>query len=271
MSKNIISIGGIGGSGTRVIAEILRESGYFMGSDLNKSNDTLLFTLLFKRENILTLTDKEFDYVLNIFIKIMSTQEQLTKQEHFLVQKLASHDRTLHSKEWLNDRLKYLNNNQKQTAWGWKEPNTHIVIEKLLNRMNNLKFVYVYRNGLDMAYSSNQNQLKLWGSIFFNDKNREITPQKSLQYWCLAHERVLNLQKEYPNKIFMLDFDKLCQKSESVLEELAAFIGCHESLLEFKNIIKTPESLGRYKQHSLENFNQKDLDYISKIYDLQGF
>lgn len=266
-NKNIISIGGVGGSGTRVIAQILRESGYFMGSDLNESNDTLLFTLLFKRENILTLTDEEFDYNINIFIKVMSKGERLTEPERLYVEGLAAKDRTLHNKEWLSDRLKYLSNNI-EDIWGWKEPNTHIVIEKLFHKIDNLKFVYVYRNGLDMAYSTNQNQLKLWGNIFLNDKSIEITPKNSLKYWCVAHKRVSSLQRTYPDKIHMLDFDKLCHDSEGVLKELSTFIGSGECLSKYKELIKTPASVGRYKEYSLEDFNKNDIDYISTIYDI---
>ncbi len=42
-----VIIGGIGGSGTRVVAEILTLFGYFMGHDLNSAGDILTYTLLF--------------------------------------------------------------------------------------------------------------------------------------------------------------------------------------------------------------------------------
>ena len=44
-----IVIGGVGGSGTRVLAEILRSLDIFIGNDLNESLDNLTYTLLFKR------------------------------------------------------------------------------------------------------------------------------------------------------------------------------------------------------------------------------
>lgn len=44
-----VVVGALGGSGTRLIARILMESGFFMGSDLNRERDNLWFTLLFKR------------------------------------------------------------------------------------------------------------------------------------------------------------------------------------------------------------------------------
>ncbi|PLX51195.1 MAG: hypothetical protein C0613_00910 [Desulfobulbaceae bacterium] len=42
-------IGGVGGSGTRVVAEIFAALGVYIGNDLNAASDNLLYTLLFKR------------------------------------------------------------------------------------------------------------------------------------------------------------------------------------------------------------------------------
>ena len=42
-------IGGLGGSGTRVVAEIVLAQGWYLGQDLNRARDNLLFSLLFKR------------------------------------------------------------------------------------------------------------------------------------------------------------------------------------------------------------------------------
>jgi hypothetical protein len=44
-----IVVGGVGGSGTRVIAQILSEIGVYFGADLNRPADNLWFTLLFRR------------------------------------------------------------------------------------------------------------------------------------------------------------------------------------------------------------------------------
>ena len=46
--KHITAIGGLGGSGTRVYADILQQAGIFIGNDLNRELDNLLFTRLFK-------------------------------------------------------------------------------------------------------------------------------------------------------------------------------------------------------------------------------
>ena len=44
----LICVGGVGGSGTRVIAMILASLGLNIGNNLNEALDNLTFTLLFK-------------------------------------------------------------------------------------------------------------------------------------------------------------------------------------------------------------------------------
>lgn len=266
INDKIMAIGGVGGSGTRVIADILAKCGYFTGYDLNESSDTLLFTLLFKHQSILTYSEDEFDYLLQIFIKIMSSNVSLTKDELTLLQKLASKHRTLHEKEWLQQRLQHIDNRQEHKVWGWKEPNTHIVIERLFKRMETLKFVYVYRNGLDMAYSNNQNQLKLWGGIFLNDTNLEINPKNSLKYWCTVHKRMLKFQEKFQDRVLMLNFDELCRNPKKILKDLGKFLSYNGNILEFESLIKAPSSIGRHKEFSLENFDTEDLHFLQTVY-----
>jgi len=264
-AKSIISIGGVGGSGTRVIAQILQECGYFTGYDINESNDTLLFTLLFKQQKVLTLNDNEFDEALELFTKIMSSNVPLSPKELDTLSVVASTDRTLHNKEWLQKRLNFIHKRKSHDNWGWKEPNTHIIIEKLLKKIDNLKFIYVYRNGLDMAYSNNQNQLRLWGPIFLNDYNLEINPKNSLKYWCIIHKKMLKLKENFTSKVFMLNFDELCYNSGNVLLEFSKFINYKEDILKFKTLIQTPDSIGRHKKYKLDEFDKEDIDFINNL------
>jgi len=264
----MIAIGGVGGSGTRVLSDIFSHLGYFMGYDLNDSNDTLLFTLLFKRENILVITSDEFYFCWEIFKKMISTKEPLTNSEFTYLKKLADEDRTLHSKEWLKERLNFLKPREEKTLWGFKEPNSHIVIEKILQKEKDLKFVYVYRNGLDMAYSSNQNQLNLWGSIFFNSNDIQINPANSLKYWCMVHKRMESLKEKYIDKIYMLDFDKLCLDKESVLEDVFNFLKIDKKNIEKSAaLIHSPSSIGRYRNQDINQFYKDDIECVKSIYN----
>ena len=46
--KPIVAVGGIGGSGTRLIASLLESLDYYIGNDLNISKDNLFFSFLFR-------------------------------------------------------------------------------------------------------------------------------------------------------------------------------------------------------------------------------
>lgn len=273
MNCNIIqpslAIGGIGGSGTRAVAQLFQEKGYFMGYDLNGPIDTLLYTLMFKRKEILLLDNLTFKEHLTLFYKIMATEEELSENDYSILYKLAKNDNSQHDTQWLIKRIENHKNIQrkKQILWGWKEPNTHVIIDKILDNTPSLKFIYVYRNGLDMAYSSNQNQLKFWGNIFLNEDSLCITPANSLKYWCEVHRRMIRLQKVYPEQIYMLNLDNICENPQKNLEEMFGFlkISSFGKIEELSSIFKTPISKNRYKEHPLDIFHNDDLAYVQTI------
>ena len=272
MNNPSIAIGGIGGSGTRAVSKMFQELGYFMGDDLNEQLDALLYTLMFKRKEILLLDKEAFRNRLNLFYDIMTRASEISDKDYSILNALAENDNNQHDKVWLKKRVENL---QLQTSfdnkpWGWKEPNTHIVIDKILDNTPHLKFIYVYRNGLDMAYSSNQNQLNFWGAIFLNQDSIENNPHNSLRYWCEVHKRITRLKQTYKNQISLLDFDAICQNPKKHIKNIFEFLEYKNSdkLENISDIFKKQTSYGRYKNHTLEYFAKDDLEYISRTLDI---
>jgi len=65
-------IGGLGGSGTRIITSVYKDHGVYFGSILNNALDNLVFTLLFRDINPINdkrLFNKRFELFLNYFKK----------------------------------------------------------------------------------------------------------------------------------------------------------------------------------------------------------
>lgn len=265
-----VAVGGLGGSGTRAVAELFEKLGFFMGYDINESNDNLLYTLLFKRKDIFLLDDEELEERVELFYKILSSDKELKSKELAYLQELANNGNPQHPSEWLQKRVDLLRTlkRSEHTLWGWKEPNTHLIIEKFLNYSPKLKFIYVYRNGLDMAYSTNQNQLRLFGDIFLNEEHVEITPRNSLKYWCKVHQRMLKLAKRYPENVYLLDFDRLCLDSDAGVKDLLKFMGLFDKIAhkELGDIFQIPSSYKRYEKYSLENFDAQDRACVERIY-----
>ncbi len=189
-----------------------------------------------------------------------------------LLRDLALENTTLHDKEWLRVRVENIIKNSKKShnspLLGYKEPNTHVFAKRLLELQDDMKFVYVYRDGLDMAYSANQNQLKLWGKIVFDDYELEITPRNSLKYWLFTHRRMERLKALYPKRVYMLNFDRLCLCFD---DELCAFLEflditpTSQQMLSAKGLVKVPHSIGRHRSESMGDFDESDVEFCRGI------
>jgi hypothetical protein len=266
-----VAVGGVGGSGTRLIARCLIGLGFFMGSDLNEAYDNLWFTLLFKRVEILHSTDNEFQEAVRIFLTGMTGKGSFTDSQIRLVKKLSASGREQHPWLWLRKRRKSLLKNTRTARvdglWGWKEPNTHVVLERLLKSFPDMKYIHVMRNGLDMAHSSNQNQLKLWGPLFLGP-DCVLSPRFSLRYWCEVHRRVLEIGKHMGDRFLLLNYDDLCINPRKRLEELVSFLALNASETEkgrLAGLARPPQSIGRFKQYGTNMFDAVDVAFVKSL------
>jgi len=267
-----IVIGGMGGSGTRLIASIIKKLGINIGSDLNGAYDNLWFTLLFKRADIFQVNEKELDELFNIFYLAMTSKHKFTNSQSKLIESLTVEDRKQHPSIWLRQRADSLLNresaySQVDSNWGWKEPNSHIIVEKLCSKFKNMKYIHVARNGLDMAYSTNQYQLEFWGHLYLK-QNFKITPYYSLKYWCIIHKRILKLQSKLGSKFLFLNYDELCANPEIGLLKLIKFlnIGAHEVVTQgLLGLVIPPSTIGRFRNYNNDNFDDSDLKYVAKL------
>ena len=66
-----VAIGGLGGSGTRIVVEVLQSQNYFMGNDLIESLDNLHFTRLLKNPDFQATASKdEINERIHILLKL---------------------------------------------------------------------------------------------------------------------------------------------------------------------------------------------------------
>jgi hypothetical protein len=268
-----IAVGGIGGSGTRVVAKILEKLGFYLGNDVNGANDNLWFTLCFKRTEILSATDVEFSELVNLFVDKMTGSVERNERLCQLLDALANRDRPQHSREWLNKRVQsFLDRSTDRTGrvgqWGWKEPNTHVVIGRFRQHVPRLKYIHVIRNGLDMAYSMNQNQLFLWGPAFLGE-DFGTSPRHSLKFWCLTHRKILAEAETMGPDFLLLDFEELCRVPERSVKALLEFLDVKTAsqgeITAVTQLIHPPESLGRYRRHGTQTFDPEDLAYVRQL------
>jgi len=262
-----IAVGGVGGSGTRVIAELLDRLGVYMGTHFTAASDALWFTFLFKRLEILAADDAEFDLLTGALVAALRGGEPLSRDAMRHLADLASRPRLNHPVEQLQASLASMAEAAARPRgkgrWGWKEPNTHIVIERLWERLPALRYVHVVRNGLDMAFSRNQHQLRLWGGHVLGDE-APVSPRRSLAYWCAVHRHLLRLQQRNEGRMYWLDFDALCLDPRRHVAGLLRFLGFPVDAVDTGALGIEPQP-AKYSSGCLGDFAPADIAFVRSL------
>lgn len=267
-----VAIGGVGGSGTRLFARILGQLGWYLGDDLNAEMDNLWFTLLFKRADLWCGGQGgEFALAVETFRAAMTGDLRLTDGQEAWVRGLAT-DRLQHDRAWLQQRVDSLlaatsSGRRRPRPWGWKEPNTHVFLDRLSAAIPEMKYIHVVRNGLDMAHSANQNQLELWGPLFFGARP-EPDPRTALKYWCLVQRRAAQFGDQIPGRFMMLSYDAFCRAPATQLDTLMSFLGVApdpDIAASVLSQVRVPDSVGRFKKYRLDVFDADDVEYVRHL------
>ncbi len=268
-----IVIGGLGGSGTRLVVSLLRQMGVVFGGELNESLDNLWFSLLFVRRTILLKSDAELDRLFWLFANAMRHGVEVSADLRARLKEARETDRRpVLPPELLQQASESLLRSpaadRRHVHWGWKEPNSHILLPQLDRAFPQMKFVYVVRNGLDMAFSENQNQLRyLWGELMLGSPV-EPTPGNALKYWIAAHRRVQGFQERLGDRIHFLNFDRLCAEPELELERLREFCSIpisRKQMSELAASIRAPATTGRFRQCDLSQFDDEDIAFVREM------
>jgi hypothetical protein len=239
-----------------------------MGSDLNSSSDTLWFTLLFKRPEILRSDEEEFDLLTRALAAGLTGGCPLPADVEARITELAADDRPQADADWLIDRARSLTAAAALPAhdgpWGWKEPNTHLVVERLWNRIPNLRYVHVVRHGLDMALSSNRNQLRVWGHEVLGGHDAN-TPAQALRYWCWVQRRMQEVLASNPDRMYWLDYDAMCREPMRVLGDLLRFLGYDADRARDLSTLIHPPKAPRHATAPLSLFMPEDVAYVRSL------
>lgn len=279
-NQHPVAIGGLGGSGTRLIATIVDRLGYFIGDNLNSSLDNLYFTLLFNRPLWFHRfpSDGEISVAISLFARAMTTglSSNVSQQEMAAIRRIGAQvdDAGLPIGIDGSQAQKILESRAPETSgcigWGWKEPNTHIFLPQLAAGIEQLKYIHVIRNGLDMAFSQNQNQLRKWNLLI---RGRAFDPEsgvpaQSLDYWIAANRRaVAEGEKQLPGRFLLLNYDDLCASPREGIGELADFLDVDLPSEKLDSLVSlvAPISTGRWKKHGTAMFSDEQLAAVRAL------
>ncbi|MEO8353383.1 MAG: sulfotransferase [Chthoniobacteraceae bacterium] len=219
-------IGATGGSGTQVVARIVARAGYELGDNLNVSDDAMDF-VAFHDEWISRMLAAERDH------QHFSDRQLFQRRADFDLA-LARHCAGV-----------------KGPKWGWKAPRSIYLLPFLDERFPGLKFIHVLRDGRDMAFSKNQNQLRKHGPEILSWRERWICPRavQSILLWDRVNRRAAAYAEQHlGDRYLRLRFEELCREPVPAINRLLTFLGASADAEEIaREEISPPSTLGDWR------------------------
>lgn len=242
-------------SGTSLIAQLLNDSGVFMGNNINNHFESIEFLKI--NQLLLNLAHanwdfpNSFEFLLNHRIKKEKTIEFVRKQVNSLKFKI----------NFFGPKFIFANNKRKY--WGWKDPRTTITFPIWKEIYPNAKFLIIYRNGVDVA-----------NSLYYREKKREDLIGKDYHsVRCLYYREAFRLWEEY--NIFLKKYLKSINSRKIYELKYETFLGSPEEQLScilenFLQIQKSYNFSKRIKEIKSENafkfLNSKEsIQFYEKI------
>jgi hypothetical protein len=219
-----VVVGATGGSGTRVLARLLKSGGVFIGSDLNPYEDVLAFGLF---------SDRWINVVEGIDGQVDPATCNTMRDE--LVEILGS------DFGQIPDGTK---------RWGWKEPRSIYLLPFFDVAMPSLRFVHFVRDGRDMAFSENQNQLVKHGpAILRADQGKLRKPAKSIALWSTVNSRAADYGETVLGERYLrVRFEDLCSDPAETARAVYRFVGLPGDPGDAARAeVAPPKTLGRWR------------------------
>ena len=255
-------IGGIGGSGTRVAAQLLIELGFYLGDDLNDALDNLTSTFLFKRPRWYGRTaprQRRIDAAARLFSRSMTVgtapppRERLTMYGAMLGAMPRGIDRLGRRRgmRWAPERARRLlssagHDPARTSGWGWKEPNAMLLLEELDRAFPGLRFIHVLRDPEQIAHGHNHTMLYNWSRHLGlrpprrnhtrfdrlclrlglkSPRTRAELIERSLEFSRVVTARTEHIgQTRLGGRYHQLDMNRLCDQPDVEIDPLLSFL-----------------------------------------------
>ncbi len=211
-----IVIFGTGGSGTRVLQLLADRAGYFMGANLNAPGDSLdvgqfmqrWLNRYLTRSNWIDEVCRESDWGRFGFPRAMATDFRSAIESH---------------RAGLQDA---------DGPWGWKSPKTILMLPFVHEMYPAMKAVHLVRDGRDMAFSRNQNQMRSKGGRVLSEADLEQPePIRSIKFWARVNVAVARYgTTRFVNGNYLrLRYEDVCSDPGEAVVELLDFLDCPTS------------------------------------------
>ena len=216
-----VVIGAIGGSGTRIIGQVLQLAGYWMGAWVNPSTQDAMATRHFLQQRF----------------------EDILRESNAGDARLdVAFRRAIGAHRWgIPDS---------RVPWGWKNPRNIWVISYLARKFPGMKFVHLVRDGRDIALSSNRNLLNKHGDFLLPGQNWRANPVRAnLDLWVMANRQAQELgPRLLGDRYLALRYEDLCTQPRQALASLFEFLALPPELEPAaRSVIQPSVGISRWK------------------------
>jgi hypothetical protein len=219
-------IGATGGSGTRVVARMVREAGLYTGARLNDYEDALDFG---------EFSDRWIDRYLGAGRAPSASLASEMRAD--LREVVAGHCAGMP---------------EGAASWGWKEPRSIYLLPFLRDEMPSLRFLHFVRDGRDMALSENQNQLKKHGAaVLAGERVGWRRPVRSIALWSRVNSWAADWgERELGSAYLRVRFEDLCAEPTATIAAILDFFGLDGDPVAAASLVAPPSTLGRWRDRS---------------------
>jgi hypothetical protein len=215
-------VGATGGSGTRVPARIARAGGMFVGTNLNAHEDAV-----------------DFGGFSDRWIDLWLRSEGAIDDETASAMRSDLEEIVRRHCEGLPDG----------TPWGWKEPRSIYLLPFFDEALPAFRFVHFVRDGRDMAFSENQNQLVKHGQAALGASAEKLSrPLRSIALWNAVNVRAADYgEAVLGDRYLRVRFEDLCSDPGGTARRLYDFFGLSGDAEEVgRTEVSPPGTLGRW-------------------------
>ncbi|MDH3707827.1 MAG: sulfotransferase [Acidimicrobiia bacterium] len=261
-----IVVGALGGSGTRVLGQLLLALDVHIGDHRNHAEDSLTASLLFNRPGDLgdrAERVRRFEQIGRLLRGDADRHDRLA-----VVRAVGGieHPPLRYRLQYATGAVRERGAPERARGWGFKEPNTHLFLDELAEAFARLRFVYVMRHPLDMAFTANLQQLHNWAPHFdvTVPDDPAAVPAAQLDLWLAATHRATTRGPELLGERFLaLDYEQLLVDPDGGVDGLCRFVGIEPAdPTTLVALVRTPDTSGRFRHEDLSVFRPDQLDAV---------
>ena len=231
-----VVVGGVGGSGTRLVVQLLQGLGVSMGRHLNESKDAMPFVPV-------------YDNHINNYLKGSINPTKLVD-------------------ELLIALLDHQSPSPDAGLWGWKNPRSIYLLPLLDELFEGMRFIHVVRDGLAMSTSGNQTQLEKHGKHVI-PQHLQALPQaeQSLLLWSIVNNAAADYGAQMGDRYFLLRYEDVCDNPSGSTAALALALN-----IKFPKVLNLPiNSPRRRDHHDMTKMSKTTVSIASKALQRFGY